>query len=65
MIAKNQIVAVCGVGDYHLLGTTIDDAIGEARRERAPDEPPRSRDQHPSLLHAGDGKHLAGRFEAP
>jgi N6-L-threonylcarbamoyladenine synthase len=25
-----QIVAVCGVGDYHLLGTTIDDAIGEA-----------------------------------
>jgi N6-L-threonylcarbamoyladenine synthase len=25
-----QIAAVCGVGDYHLLGTTIDDAIGEA-----------------------------------
>jgi len=25
-----QIVAVCGVGDYHLLGTTVDDAIGEA-----------------------------------
>jgi N6-L-threonylcarbamoyladenine synthase len=25
-----QIVAVCGIGDYHLLGTTVDDAIGEA-----------------------------------
>jgi N6-L-threonylcarbamoyladenine synthase len=25
-----QIVAVCGVGDYVLLGTTVDDALGEA-----------------------------------
>jgi N6-L-threonylcarbamoyladenine synthase len=25
-----QIVAVCGIGDYTLLGTTVDDAIGEA-----------------------------------
>jgi N6-L-threonylcarbamoyladenine synthase len=25
-----QIVAVCGVGDYALLGTTVDDALGEA-----------------------------------
>jgi N6-L-threonylcarbamoyladenine synthase len=25
-----QIVAVCGVGEYHLIGTTVDDAIGEA-----------------------------------
>ena len=25
-----QIVAVCGIGDYTLLGTTLDDAIGEA-----------------------------------